>query len=414
VAAPGQTAARAQAAGTPAAQLPIAQSLGRMVIYTTEITLLAADLERVPDQLGTLVLAHGGYVAGVETSTVGGVPTVVVRLKVPPDQYEATMGGIRNLAVDVRSEKATTQDVTEEYSDAQTQITSLEATHAQLLELMKRAGSVEELLKVQQQADQVRLQIDRLKGRATAIERLSSFASIGVTAQLASAVIEQDYSTALAAVRQAESQRAGLQSQLKRSRTPEEETSLRDKLGQADLVLQRERARVGVLDQLAGRLSIALPRPDESAAVPAADDALPAAYIQTRVDLRRAQADQQQITANLESGAQDATPDLLQAAILRTTDLTTRLKTIQERAGQVGIALPTISAAEETAMAQVPNRPTNEGPLLLRRAWAASLTSLVSIGSALIFVWWLLLPLGLTAIWLVRRRFVRRALAGRE
>ena len=37
-----------------------------------------------------------------------------------------------------------------------------------------------------------------------------------------------------------------------------------------------------------------------------------------------------------------------------------------------------------------------------------------SSGSALIFVWWLLLPLGLTAIWLVRRRFVRRALAGRE
>jgi hypothetical protein len=324
------------------------------------------------------------------------------------------MGGIRNLAVDVRSEKATTQDVTEEYSDAQTQITSLEATHAQLLELMKRAGSVEELLKVQQQADQVRLQIDRLKGRATAIERLSSLASIGVTAQLASAVIEQDYSTALAAVRQAESQRAGLQSQLKRSRTPEEESSLRDKLGQADLALQRERARVGVLDQLAGRLSIALPRPDESAAAPAADDALPAAYIQTRVDLRRAQADQQQITANLESGAQDATPDRLQAAILRTNDLTMRLKTIQERAGQVGIALPTISAAEETAMAQVPGRPTSEGPLMLRRAWDASLTSLVSIGSALIFVWWLLLPLGITTIWLVRRRFVRRGPGGRE
>src|SRR5207302_10090802 len=98
---------------------------------------------------------------------------------VPPDQYEATRGSIRDLAVDVRSEKATTQDVTEEFSDAQTQIASLEATHAQLLELMKRTGSVEELLKVQQQADQVRLQIDRLKGRATAIERLSSLASMG-------------------------------------------------------------------------------------------------------------------------------------------------------------------------------------------------------------------------------------------
>src|SRR5258708_35991650 len=173
------------------------------------------------------------------------------------------MSPIRNLAVDVKSEKATTQDVTEEYSDTHAQITSLEATHAQLLALMKRAGSVDELLKVQEQAGQVRLQIDRPKGRGTALERLAALASIAVTVQSANAVIEQDYAATLAAVRQTETQRAGLQSQLKRARTPEEEAGLRDKIGQADLVLQRERARLGTLDQQATRLNIALPRPDE-------------------------------------------------------------------------------------------------------------------------------------------------------
>src|SRR5438128_4010118 len=147
------------------------------------------------------------------------------------------------------SEKASTQDVTEEYSDTQAQITSLEATHAQLLELMKRTGTMDELLKVQQQADQVRLQIDRLKGRGTALERLSSLASIGVTAQAAGPVVEQEYAVALVAVRQTEAQRAGLQSQLKRARTPEEAAGLRDKIGQADLALQRLRARVSLLDQ---------------------------------------------------------------------------------------------------------------------------------------------------------------------
>ena len=53
----------------------------------------------------------------------------------------------------------------------------------------------------------------------------------------------------LAAVRQTETQRAGLQSQLKRARTPEEEAGLRDKIGQADLALQRLRARLSALDQ---------------------------------------------------------------------------------------------------------------------------------------------------------------------
>jgi len=65
-------------------------------------------------------------------------------------------------------------------------------------------------------------------------------------------------------------------------------------------------------------------------------------------------------------------------------------------------------------MAQVSARPTNEGLLMLRRAWEASLASLVGIGSALVFVWWLLLPLGITTTWLVRRRFVRHASSARE
>jgi uncharacterized protein YqgV (UPF0045/DUF77 family) len=380
-----------------------------MVIYTTEIAILAQDLQLVPDRLGTLVVAHGGYVAGVETTTDAGVPTVVVRLKVPPDQYEATMSGIRNLAVDVRSEKATTQDVTEEYSDTQAQITSLEATHAQLLELMKRTGSVDELLKVQQQADEVRLQIDRLRGRGTALERLSSLASIGVTVQSAGTVIEQDYAAALAAVRQAETQRAGLQSQLKRARTPEEESGLRDKIGQADLALQRLRARLSALDQEATRLNVALPRPDETSLVSAADESLPTTYVQTRVDLRRAQADQKQLTTDLQAGVADATPDRLQVAILRTNDLTVRLKTVQDRAAQAGIVLPTISPDEEAAMARITTRPAIEGVVALRKAWDASLFVLQGIGSVLVFLWWVWLPVTIAGALLVRRRVVSEA-----
>jgi hypothetical protein len=407
VAAPAPApAAQGNQPPTDAAQLPITQATGRMVIYTTEIAILAQDLQLLPDRLGTLALAHGGYVAGVETKADAGVPTVVVRLKVPPDQYEATMSGVRNLAVDVRSEKAATQDVTEEYSDTQAQITSLEATHAQLLELMKRTGSMDELLKVQQQADQVRLQIDRLKGRGTALERLSSLASIGVTAQAAGPVIEQDYAAALTAVRQTETQRAGLQSQLKRARTPEEEAGLRDKIGQADLALQRLRARLSALDQEATRLNVALPRPDETALLSAADESLPTTYVQTRVELRRAQADQKQLTTDLQAGASEATPDRLQAAILRTNDLSVRLKTVQDRAGQAGIVLPTISNDEEAAMAQITTRPTTEGVVALRRAWDASLLVLQGLGSVLVFLWWVLLPLGAAGVFLVRRRVV--------
>src|SRR6266536_4226810 len=360
------------AADTSSDTLLLGQQLSRMVIYTTEIGVLVVDLDRLPDELGRLAQTQGGYVSGVETRTENNVPAVTVRLKVPPERYPATMNAIRDLAVEVRSEKATTQDVTEEYSDTQAQITSLEATHAQLLELMKRAGSVEELLKVQQQASQVRLQIDRLKGRATALERLSALASISVLAQPAGVVIERDFTTSLATV------------------------------GQAERAVQRERGRLSTLDQLATRLSIVLPTPDEAAAATASDEALPATYLQTRVDLKRAQADQQRATVELEAGARDASVTRLQEAILRTTDLTVRLKVLQDRAGQIGVTLPAVSAQEEAVMASV-SGPSFDALLELRRAWTTSLNLLVQVGSGLLVVWWLLLPLGVAAVLLMRR-----------
>jgi hypothetical protein len=373
-----------------------------MVIYTTEISVLVDDVERFSDELGRLALTNGGYVAGVETRNDNGVPTVVVRLKVPPERYQVSMSGIRGLAVEVRSEKATTQDVSEEFSDTQTQIASLEATHAQLLELMKRTGSVEELLKVQQQAGEVKLQIDRLKGRATALERLSALATVTVTAQLANLVLERDYTAALASVRQAEAQRVGLLAQLKHSRSPEEESSVRDKLGQVELALQRERTRVTTIEQLATRLAIALPRPDEATTVVASDDTLPADYLQTRVDLKRAQAEQQRITAELETGAQTSSPARLQDAILRTNSLAMKLKVIQDRAGQVGITLPTVSAQEEAAMART-GAPSLDGLVLLHRAWDTSLAWLVQLGALVVMLWWVLLPLAVGSVLLIRR-----------
>ncbi len=401
-AAPAPAPAQPQATGagpadTSTDQLTLAQEFSRMVIYTTDISVLVPDLTKLPDQLGQLAQLQGGYVAGVETKIDEAVPSVIVRLKVPPERYAATMSGIRDLAVDVRSEKATTQDVTEEYSDAQTQIASLEATHAQLLELMKRTGSVEELLKVQQQAAQVKLQIDRLKGRATALERLSALATIGVSAQPAAVVIERDYTQALAALRQAQSQQAGLLAQLKRVRTPEEESALRDKLGQADLVSDRARSRVAALEQLAGRIKLELPKPDNVPVVASTDEALPAEYLQTRVDLRRAQSDQQRLTTELETGTRDASAARLQEAILRTNNLSIKLRQLQERAGQAGIALPAISPQEESALAGV-GGPSFDPMLELRRGWTTSVNLLVQLGSLLIAVWWLLLPIGLAVV----------------
>ncbi len=60
-------------------------------------------------------------------------------------------------------------------------------------------------------------------------------------------------------------------------------------------------------------------------------------------------------------------------------------------------------------MAQIGTRPSTEGVVTLRRAWDASLVVLQNIGSVLVFLWWVWLPLGVAGALLVRRRIVSGA-----
>jgi len=392
--------------------LPISQDASRMVVYTTELMIVVRDLDTVATQVATIALGHGGYVAGVDTKQDGDVPTTVVRLKVAPGQYDGAMQALRGLAVDVRGEKATTQDVTDQYDDVATQLASLEASHAQLLELQKRSGSLEEVLKVEQQADQVKLQIDRLKGRQAALERTSALASITVTASAAAVVLPRDYAAALAALRKAEASRASWQLQLERARTPEEITSLQDKLAEVAVEVDRGGMRVDSLTATAAKAGVRLPVSDAASAVAPPAETLPKQYLDTRVALRQAQQEQTLLTGELRGGAATHKAGDLTAAILRVRDLDAQLKAVEERARQAGIELPPLSEEQLAALSGVPTAPTTsvDGPALVRAAWDASLRVLyavaATVASAVVFLWWTL-PLLAAATVVVRRRLSR-------
>lgn len=403
---PGASAAgQPIAASESSAQLPIVQNLGRMIIYTTDLTLLADSLDVLPDRVGTIALAHGGYVAGIETKEEAGIATTIIRVKVPPASYEATMRELRGLAVEVRGEKATTRDVTEEHSDVTTQIASLEATHAQLLEILKRSGSVDEVLKVQQQAGQVKLQIDRLKGRMIALERLSEFATITIKAQLASAALQREYTTVRSALRRAEAVRAALDAQLRRVHTPEEESVIRDKLAEAILEVSRHQTRIADVEAKAASIKVTLPTAEGAAFVARLDETLPKEYIDVRVALRRAEHEQTELTRAIRAGAPDADPTKLSELILRVNQLKAQLRTVQERATQAGIALPQLTPEQEAALADItPPGRVFEMPTPIRVAWEASLTFLLLIASAAVFFWWVLPLVGGGALVVLRRR----------
>ena len=421
---PAPTPAPRPTADQEAAPLPPVKPLDRMVVYTTDLTLLVKSVAATIGAIGDIAVAQGGYVAGVENSTEGGLPTSTVRIKVLPDRYQATMNQLRGLAVEVAAEKATTQDVTEEYNDVQTQLASLEATHRQLLELLGRAGTTDEVLRIQQQAAQVKLQIDRLKGRITALERLSDLATITARVQSAEAVLGKDYTGVRSQLRQAQAQQADQLLALKRARTPEEENAIKDKLSELALQIDRATARLNDIAEKAKQAGFALPTtpPDEASQAVSAEKDLAQQYIDARIQLRQAEVRQAELTRRLQQNPpaekQAALRRQLTETILEISRLNVQLKTIQDRAAQTGVALPNLTPEQLAALAGTPVEISQPDPLrAVLAAWEASLAFLRSVLAgllgAIVFLWWAIPLAALLAVLLIRSGFGRGWIARR-
>ncbi|MFN8535590.1 MAG: DUF4349 domain-containing protein [Dehalococcoidia bacterium] len=152
----------------------------RKIIYTGDMNLEVKTPIETMTIVSRLVQDNGGYVATSNTTNQNDKQIVTMSLRVPAEAYNDTMSQLRKLGDKVRDEKTTSQDVSEEYADLSAQLRNLEASEAQYLEFMKRAQTIDEVLKVQQQLTTVRGQIERIKGRLTFLDRRSDLATINL------------------------------------------------------------------------------------------------------------------------------------------------------------------------------------------------------------------------------------------
>lgn len=153
----------------------------RMILYTAQISLLVPDVTQAMEAVTEIARDTGGYVASSNSNTQGQKGAASLSLRIPAQSFQETMSRLRRLALEVKEERTDSRDVSEEYADLEAQLRNLEATEAQYLALLKRAQTIDEILKVQQRLDATRAQIERTKGRMLFLERRAEMATITVT-----------------------------------------------------------------------------------------------------------------------------------------------------------------------------------------------------------------------------------------
>jgi hypothetical protein len=149
---------------------------GNMTLEVNDITAAITGVTSIANDLNGYVVSSNKW--GDQDTTYG-----QISIRVPSDRFDEAFDRLRKLAVNVPSESTNSQDVTEQYTDLQSQLRNLEATEAQYLELLKKAEKVEDILAIQRELSNVRGQIEQVKGRIQYIDRTSDMALIDVSLQ---------------------------------------------------------------------------------------------------------------------------------------------------------------------------------------------------------------------------------------
>lgn len=131
--------------------------------------------------LGT-VEGSGGFVAGSSRSK----GRAQLTLRIPATRFETTVASLRGIGK-VTDESVSGEDVTAQYVDLESRLRNLRAQEAVLLDLMRRAETVQDSIAVQQQLSGVTAQVEQLEGQRRLLDDQSGFGTLTVGLAVAGA-----------------------------------------------------------------------------------------------------------------------------------------------------------------------------------------------------------------------------------
>ena len=172
-------AAQNQVGGAAPGDPQLQALLDRKIVQTTTVDVGVEDVARTFTDIIASAEAAGGFVSTSVFSNNDDEQSADLTIRVPADQYQSVLAIVRRSG-DVSNEASDARDVTEEYTDLQARLRTLEATEQRYLELLAKAGNINDILTVQDRLDGVRGQIEQALGRIELLDHLTDLATITV------------------------------------------------------------------------------------------------------------------------------------------------------------------------------------------------------------------------------------------
>ena len=157
----------------------------RLIARTGEIDLRVPDVQKTYAAVSGVAARAGGYVSNSNDNASGatsGAYAATLTLRIPAARFEDAMGRLAALAPrdGLLRQRSSSADITDGYHDLQAQLQALQATRAQLLAIMRKAGNIPDAITVLDRLTDVNTSIDSVQGQITARANTVMFSTITV------------------------------------------------------------------------------------------------------------------------------------------------------------------------------------------------------------------------------------------
>jgi hypothetical protein len=172
----GYTGTSGNVSGTDASdwETKNAQTADRKMIYDADITLVVKKTDTATAKVIKIARKYKGYVLNTGTN--------YTTIRVAADSMHSAIAEIEKIGK-VKYKNLYAEDITEEYADLAVRLDNAKKARTRYLELLAKATTVEETLKVEKELERLAKEIDLLEGKINRLDHLTDYSTITVTIQ---------------------------------------------------------------------------------------------------------------------------------------------------------------------------------------------------------------------------------------
>lgn len=158
-----------------------AAGVEQKVIKTGTLSLHMESVRDSVDVIKANVSLWGGDVTNSSVTRSGNSYYASLTVRVPSDQFETAMAGLKGLALYTESEYTNADNITEVYMDLEARLNNLKAEEEQYLAILEKAVTVEETLQVTDYLSNVRYEIESAEGQLKYYDTNVDYSSINLS-----------------------------------------------------------------------------------------------------------------------------------------------------------------------------------------------------------------------------------------